>query len=166
MGQGTDVGRTGAVPYTASTLGTSNAGEILTLQRAAYITEASAHHDFCLPPLTQTIEELRRELADPHVVALGVWENSRLLGAVRLRQIGPAVELGRLTVVPDRQGEGIGSFLLRAAETVFPEATELRLFTGEHSLANIRLYERCGYVETSRTPAGDYSLVHLVKVLR
>lgn len=166
MGQDTNVGRTGTATYAASRLGTSNAGEILTLQRAAYLTEASAHHDFGLPPLTQTIEELRSELANPHVVALGVWENSRLLGGVRLRRIGLAVELGRLTVVPDRQGEGIGSFLLREAETVFPDAAELRLFTGEHSDANIRLYERFGYVEVSRTPVGDYSLVNFVKVLR
>jgi hypothetical protein len=29
-------------------LGVGDAGEILTLQRAAYITEAVAHHDFAL----------------------------------------------------------------------------------------------------------------------
>lgn len=40
----------------------------------------------------------------------------------------------------------------------------MRLFTGERSEANLRLYRRRGYVETHRTgtPAG-YSLVHLTK---
>lgn len=30
-----------------------DAGEVLTLQRAAYLTEAQAHDDLSLPPLTQ-----------------------------------------------------------------------------------------------------------------
>lgn len=151
--------------YTVSVLSDSDAGEILTLQRAAYVTEAQAHRDLDLPPLTQSIEELRAELVDPDVVALGVRGEDRLIGAVRLHRVGSTVELGRLTVVPDRQGQGIGSFLLREADTAFPETREMRLFTGEHSTANIRLYERSGYVETARTPVGDYSLVHLVKTL-
>ena len=42
--------------------------------------------------------------------------------------------------------------------------TELRLFTGEHSAGNLRLYVRLGYRESRRqpTPAG-YRLVHLAK---
>jgi hypothetical protein len=41
--------------------------------------------------------------------------------------------------------------------------TELRLFTGEHSAANLHLYERLGYREThrERAPAGDHGLVFL-----
>ena len=40
----------------------------------------------------------------------------------------------------------------------------LRLFTGEHSAGNLRLYARLGYRESCRrlTPAG-YRLVHLTK---
>ncbi|MGC4960369.1 GNAT family N-acetyltransferase [Gordonia sp. DT101] len=151
--------------YTVTVLGDADAGEILTLQRAAYVTEAQAHRDFDLPPLTQSIDELREGLAAPDAVALGVRDEARLIGAVRLRRIDSAVDLGRLTVVPDRQGQGIGSFLLREAETVFPDAREMQLFTGEHSTANIRLYERSGYVETARTNVGDYSLVHFTKSL-
>ncbi len=151
--------------YTVTMLSDADAGEVLTLQRAAYVTEAQAHHDLDLPPLTQSLEELRAELNDPDVAALGVREDSRLVGAVRLRRIGSAVELGRLTVVPDCQGKGVGSFLLGEAETVFPDAREMQLFTGEHSTANMRLYERSGYVETGRTPVGDYSIVHLAKAL-
>ncbi|PPF38711.1 GNAT family N-acetyltransferase [Pseudoclavibacter sp. AY1H1] len=151
--------------YAATVLGVADAGEIMTLQRAAYVTEAQAHHDFNLPPLTQSFEALRGELADPDGTALGVRELGRLVGAVRLRRLGAVVELGRLTVVPDRQGEGIGSFLLSEAEALFPNAEQMRLFTGENSAANLRLYERNGYAETERTPAGSYSLVHLAKTL-
>lgn len=149
--------------YEVCVLDQASAGEILTLQRAAYITEAAAHRDFALPALTQSIDELRAEMASPDVIALGVREAGRLLGAVRLRRTEHATEVGRLTVVPDRQGQGIGSLLLSQAETAFAETEQMRLFTGEHSLANIRLYERNGYVETARTPAGEYSLVHFAK---
>lgn len=149
--------------FQASVLEVMHAGEILTLQRAAYVTEAIAHADLDLPPLTQTLEDLRDELDDADVVGLGVWEYGRLLGAVRVRRVRDAVELGRLVVVPDRQGQGIGSFLLHEAEEVHSTVDEIRLFTGEHSLANIRLYERNGYTEIARTPAGSYSLVHLMK---
>ncbi|WP_448233194.1 GNAT family N-acetyltransferase [Microbacterium lacticum] len=151
--------------YGASVLGVRDAGEILTLQRAAYVTEAQAHRDFDLPALTESIEELCEELRSSAIVALGVRDGTRLIGAVRLRRAGSAIELGRLTVVPDRQGQGIGSFLLHEAETVFPDVDEMRLFTGEHSTANIRLYERNGYVESTRTSLGDYSLVHFTKAL-
>ncbi len=153
-------------PLIVSELGHEDAGEMLTLQRAAYLTEAAAHNDFDLPPLTQTLTELEDELADPTVTALGIRENGRLIGAVRLRRSGSVVELGRLIVAPDQQGQGIGTRLLLHAETVHPEAQEMRLFTGEHSIANIRLYTHHGYHETSRTPAGDYQLVHLTKTLQ
>lgn len=149
-----------------SELGHEDAGEILTLQRASYLTEAAAHNDFGLPPLTQTLAELDDELADPTVTAIGIRESGRLIGAVRLRSAGAVIELGRLVVAPDRQGEGIGTRLLRHAETIDTETREMRLFTGEHSIANIRLYSRHGYRETHRTPAGHYQLVHLAKTLQ
>jgi hypothetical protein len=37
------------------------------------------------------------------------------------------------------------------------------LFTGEHSHANLRLYQRHGYRETERAAAGSYNIVHLAK---
>ncbi|WP_010534169.1 GNAT family N-acetyltransferase [Brachybacterium squillarum] len=146
-------------------LGLADAGEVLTLQRAAYLTEAAAHHDFSLPPLTQTLAELEEELTDSAVTALGIRVVGRLVGAVRVRRAASVVELGRLIVAPDWQGHGVGTRLLLRAETVHPEASEMRLFTGEHSTANIRLYTRHGYHETRRTPAGSYHLVHFAKVL-
>ncbi|RBY80421.1 GNAT family N-acetyltransferase [Blastococcus sp. TF02-09] len=38
------------------------AGELLTLQRAAYVTEAQLYDDARLPALVQTLDELRAEL--------------------------------------------------------------------------------------------------------
>ena len=74
-------------------------------------------------------------------------------------------EIGRLTVAPDCQGQGLGSRLLAAVEAELPATvTALRLFTGERSEGNLRLYARAGYAETGReSTAAGYALVHLGK---
>ena len=146
-------------------LGLDDAGELLTLQWAAYVPEAIRYHDLAMPPLTQTLGELHSELADPDVIALGVRENGRLIGSVRMHRVGDAARLSRLIVAPDRQGEGLGSRLLLAAESVFPTTTAITLFTGEFSERTLELYHRHGYTETHRTPAHGYYLVHLSKHL-
>ena len=150
-------------------LGGEDAGEILTLQRAAYVTEAQAHADPGLPPLLQTLPELRAELASADVTALGIRDRGRLVATVRLRH-DPAdahrAEVARLAVAPDRQGEGLGTRLLVAVERhARPGVTALVLFTGERSDHNLRLYARHGYAETRRTPAGTRQLVHMRKPL-
>lgn len=145
-------------------LGPADAGEVLTLQRAAFVGEAQAHDDPWLPPLTQTLAELVGELADERVLALGLRAGSRLVGAVRVRVDGPEAHLGRLAVAPDCQRQGLGSRLLRSAEAGLPPGVrEVRLFTGDRSLANHRLYLREGYRETGRSPAGGHHLVHFTK---
>jgi ribosomal protein S18 acetylase RimI-like enzyme len=85
--------------------------------------------------------------------------------SVRIFTIETATaEIRRLSVAPNRQGQGLGTTLLLAAEAGLPDAiTTVRLFTGERSLANQRLYGRLGYQETGRTPAGPYQLVHMAK---
>lgn len=139
------------------------AGELLTLQRAAYVTEAQLYDDPRLPALTQTLDQLVAELTDSSCTA--AYDGPRLVGAVRTREANRTLHIGRLTVVPDRQGLGIGSRLLTAAEagTRLPEAT---LFTGHLSAANLRLYRRHGYAERSRELLRPgVELVHLVKSL-
>lgn len=155
-------------PNTRSTvLSTADAGEILTLQRAAYLREAQLHDDLALPPLTETLDELVRVLARPDVLARGIRDHGRLIAAVRLVVHDDQAELGRLIVAPDRQGEGIGTALLDQAENSVPATvTTITLFTGERSVANLRLYRRHGYRETHRSPAGHYQLVHMQKPIR
>jgi len=127
-------------------LNDEHAGELLTLQRAAYVTEAQLYGDPFLPALTQTLDEVRLELRHP---ALGVTEDGRLIAAVRWTVDGEVAHIGRLVVAPDHQGRGLGTTLLRAAEAA-SGADSFELFTGHLSAANIRLYEREGYREFRR----------------
>lgn len=45
-----------------SEMTSADAGEVLTLQRAAYVTEAQLYNDAFLPALTQTLDELVAEI--------------------------------------------------------------------------------------------------------
>lgn len=89
-----------------------DAGELLTLRRAAFVTEAQHYGDPNIPPLTQTLSELRADLVRPDVVTLGAWEGRRLVGSVRVEIEGEKATLGRLAVAPDLQGHGIGTRML------------------------------------------------------
>jgi len=137
-----------------------DAGELLTLQRAAYVSEAQLYGDPFLPALTQTLPDLRAELAHP---ALGIRTDGRLVGSVRWRVVGTTAHIGRLVVAPDRQGRGLGTTLLRAAESA-SGAAHFELFTGHRSEANIRLYLREGYAVSRReTLRPGVDLVYLTK---
>jgi ribosomal protein S18 acetylase RimI-like enzyme len=145
-------------------LGLADAGELLTLQRAAYVPEARAHNTLDLPALLETFDQVHAALRDPACLAWGFRDGGRLVATVRIKVVGAIGEVGRLAVAPDRQGQGLGSALLLAAEERLPRGVNLlRLFTGEHSTGPLRLYARLGYHETHRSPAGDYHLVHFEK---
>ncbi|MEY9892513.1 ribosomal protein S18 acetylase RimI-like enzyme [Catenulispora sp. MAP5-51] len=141
----------------------ADAGELLTLQRACYVSEAQLYKDCFLPPLTQTFDELRAELNQSF--ALKAVGGGRIIGSARARRDGTVWRIGRVAVAPDAQGRGIGTQLLAELERQAPAGIErFALFTGHLSVANIRLYERLGYRESRREPLADgVELVHLEK---
>jgi ribosomal protein S18 acetylase RimI-like enzyme len=122
-----------------------DAGELLTLQRAAYLSEGAAYQSFTLPPLTETLAEVRA--ATRELLVLKAVAGTRIVGAVRARVEGDTGHVGRLAVAPDVQGLGVGTALLRAVEERLPGVRRFELFTGRHSEANLRLYRRLGYVD-------------------
>lgn len=141
-----------------------DAGEVLTIQRAAFVSEAQIYGGADSAPLTQTLEQLEAELADG-----GGWvarRANRLVGALRCREADGVLLIGRIAIAPDVQGEGIGRRLLAAAES-HTAASVAELFTGSLSEANLRLYRSCGYEETERIDQGDGTAqVFLRKPLR
>jgi GNAT superfamily N-acetyltransferase len=142
-----------------------DAGELLTLQRAAYATEARIYGDPELPALIQTLRELQAELA--MATALKATVSHRIIGAVRARVDGTVLHVGRLTVAPDWQGRGIGSRLLSAVESHHSDQVDTAaLFTGHLSEANLAMYARRGYREQRREQLSPgVVLVHLTKPL-
>lgn len=138
---------------------------ILSLQREAYLSEARLYDDFTIPPLCQTIEDLRVEFR-AKVILKAVIEQD-LVGSVRVSLTGETCLLGRLIVAPAAQGRGVGSALLCAGEAVFPDARWVELFTGSRSTQNLRFYEKRGYVRSrEETLSPRVTLVYLRKAIR
>ncbi|NUW34380.1 GNAT family N-acetyltransferase [Nonomuraea sp. SMC257] len=138
----------------------ADAGEILTVQRAAYVTEAQLYGDPFIPPLVESVEQVREAIRDG--VVLKAVESGRVVGSVRGRLSGATCLVGRLVVAPDQQGRGLGTALLRALHEQVAEASAFDLFTGHLSEGNLRLYRRLGYRETRRERMDDHlTLVHL-----
>jgi len=135
-----------------SAISDSDAGEVLTVQRAAFVSEAAIYGSVDMPPLTQTLAELEAELRSESGFVARI--EGRLVGAIRFVERDDVLLIGRIAIAPDMQGEGIGRMLLDAAEES-SAADAAELFTGSLSEANLRLYEACGYEEHERIPDGD-----------
>lgn len=142
------------------------AGELLTLRRAAFVTEAQVYGDPNIPPLTQTLGELRADLAAPGVVTLGAWSGHRLVGSVRVEIEDDKATLGRLAVAPDLQGKGIGTQMMFAVLPHLPEETkEIWVFTGKDSKQNLAMYQKQGYEHQYDQVAGDLTFAYLRRIL-
>ena len=120
-----------------------DADELLALQKLAYSREAERYLDQTIPPMVQTLEQMREDLSS-HLY-LKVVEDGRIIGAVRGCMVGGTCLVGRLIVHPGFQGKGLGQRLLAEIERRFPEAERYELFTGQASEVNLHIYEKCGY---------------------
>jgi ribosomal protein S18 acetylase RimI-like enzyme len=130
-------------------LGPDHAGEVLTVQRAAFVSEARLYGTAEIPPLVETLEEVRRELGT--TITIGAVRAQRLVGSARLTLEGPIGWISRVAVAPDLQGQGIGGGLLDAVEAAAPAGVvRFQLAAGGASEANLAMYERRGYHEVSR----------------
>jgi GNAT superfamily N-acetyltransferase len=116
----------------------ADAGEILTVQRAAYVSEAQLYDNPKLSALTESLDDVRAAIETGAVLV--AKRGTRIVGAVRGELADDECRVGRLVVAPDLQGRGIGGALLAAV---------------------LRLYERAGYVR-SRV---EQSLVYLEKTV-
>ncbi len=138
------------------------AAELLELQRLCFQEEAELHHEFNIPPLTQTLGSLREDFRTHTVLA--AWQGKWLIGSARGRRDGSIGRISRVMVHPDCRRQGLGRKLLAAIEAAFPGVDAFELFTGERSEANLRRYQQLGYVPFRRevvTPR--LTLVHLRK---
>ncbi|HMM96653.1 tRNA (guanosine(37)-N1)-methyltransferase TrmD [Phycicoccus sp.] len=131
----------------------ADAPELLVLQRACWMPEGRISGSWHIPPLEESLDDVRRGLTEWTTwvarVPSGGGTPGRLVGSVRgrVRPGEPEVwESGRLMVAPDLQGRGLGRALLGLAESAAPPSvTTFWINTGRVSEANIRRYRRAGY---------------------
>jgi ribosomal protein S18 acetylase RimI-like enzyme len=134
---------------TYRTLGSDDAGEALTVQRAAFVAEARVYGTVEIPPLTETLDQIRREIET--TMTVGAFAGSRLVGSARLTLEGSIGWISRVAIAPDQQGQGIGGGLLDSVEAAAPPSvTVFQLCAGGRSDTNVAMYERRGYREFER----------------
>jgi ribosomal protein S18 acetylase RimI-like enzyme len=124
----------------------ADAGEILTLQRAAFLADAQLYGDAFLPSLTQTVDEIANLIEDPSSVVLVARIGHRLVGSVRASLTEERAVISRLMTAPDLQGVGIGRQLMASIEAAVGRE-QLELSTGSLSTTNLAFYARLGYRE-------------------
>ena len=106
----------------------NDAEEILALQKLAYKSEAKLHGDFQIPPLVETLDELKEKF-QTHVFLKATAEG-KIIGSVRVLQKDNTCYIGRLMVHPDFQNRGIATKLLMEIEKCF-SCVRFELFTGK-----------------------------------
>jgi ribosomal protein S18 acetylase RimI-like enzyme len=119
------------------------AKEILNLQKLAYQSEAKIYDDFSIPPLTQTLNQIKADFETKYFLQAKIDE--QIIGSVRGYQDEDTCFVARLIVNPKFQGQGIGTKLMERIEVEFTEAERFELFTGHKSEKNIQLYQKLGY---------------------
>lgn len=125
-----------------------DAPEVTVLQRCCWVEEALANDTLAVPALHESLDDVSTWLAARQ--ATGLWRDGRLLAMVRAHRKGGDWHIGRLAVVPDLRGHGLGRWMLRTAEAdasagAGAERGRLVLTTGAASRHNIALYESEGY---------------------
>ncbi|MFJ8647956.1 GNAT family N-acetyltransferase [Streptomyces sp. NPDC093546] len=143
-----------------------DAEHILKLQYLCYQSEAELYGDYTIEPLTQTLDDLKAEIARGH--ALVARLGGEVVASVRGEIDGTGTaRIAKLIVHPRMRRHGLGSRLLDAIEQHFaadPAAKRYQLFTGHRSDGNLRLYRKKGYEAVATRQVGPrLTLVTLEK---
>lgn len=111
----------------------------------AYLSEAEIYNDYGIPPLIQSLNEIKQEFSQQ--AFLKAIEKERddekeegeegddsnkienIVGSVRGYLEKETVYIGRLIVKPEYQNKGIGTKLMQAIEQYFKSANRYELFT-------------------------------------
>ncbi|GAA1433441.1 hypothetical protein GCM10009616_25440 [Microlunatus lacustris] len=152
-------------PLVVTRAGEADAGELWTLQQAAYLAEGRRHGTFEIPPLAETLADVSASLADGLVLV--ARRAGRLVGSVRGEvRADDAWYVGRLMVAPDLQRAGVGSALLDQVEAMAPAGTRrITLVTGVLSQSNVSFYRRRGYRVVGRRSHPGVDVLDLEKVV-
>lgn len=143
----------------------SDSLEILELQKLAYQVEAELYNNYDIPPLKQTLAELKSQFQD-HVILKAISDN-KIIGTVRAYQKNDVCYIGRLAVDPKMQNQGVGTALMHEIESKY-NPHKYELFTGYKSKKNIQLYKKLDYkiLKIDTKECGTTELIYMEKINR
>lgn len=115
--------------------------ELYELQRASYLVEAKLINFFEIPPLKETLEELK--VCGESF--LGYFEDENLAGAISYTIDDEVLTICRMVVHPNHFRKGIAQKLLTAVEETNKENTLFKVSTGKENNPAKGLYLKNGY---------------------
>ncbi|MEV4253976.1 GNAT family N-acetyltransferase [Spirillospora sp. NPDC049652] len=132
--------------------------EVWGIQRAAYAVEAELIGSHDIPPLRETLTDLRE--CGEHF--LGAQDDGKLLGAVSWTVLDDGtVDICRLVVHPSAHRRGLATALLDALDAEVP-ASRTVVSTGTANHPALALYQARGFKPIAhRTVTGGLSITHL-----
>ena len=138
--------------------------ELFDLQLRAYESEAEMIGSRNVPALMESFEENQADFKN-WTVLIKRNDQGRIVGAVRFREEGDHIEIGRVMVDQEYRNRGVAIGLMAAVEE-FTQAKAFELYTCTKSYININLYEKLGY-KTYKVEQGDreLSFAYMRKVL-
>lgn len=140
--------------------------QILQLQKKAFYGQALIYNDFNLPPLMQTVEDLKEEFRLKQIYK--VEHDGKIIASIRCYIKDNTLYLEKLVVDPDFQNRGIGTKMMTEIEQRYSSSVNrYALFTGHKSEKNLHIYNKAGYVEIRRETIGDdLKLIFMEKTKR
>ena len=122
----------------------ADVGDLLTCTHACWLREGILNDTLTIPAQHETVESLTASLHEWDTYVLR--HDGRFIGSVRGQRVDDTWHIGRLMVVPDLHGRGLGRALLEFIQEVAPsDATRFELFTGTGSEHNLKLYKKAGF---------------------
>ncbi len=115
--------------------------ELFELQRASYLIEAKLINFFEIPPLLETIDELKKS----EETFLGYFVGDEIAGAVSFTIEGDVLTICRMIVHPNHFRKGIAQSLLKGVEHRNGKITIFKVSTGKENPPAKGLYLKYGY---------------------
>ncbi|ULT59082.1 GNAT family N-acetyltransferase [Neobacillus drentensis] len=119
--------------------------DVFELQRASYIIEAQLIHYYDIPPLLETMAELK-ECGETF---LGYYEGENLAGAISYTIEKDELTICRMVVHPSQFRKGIAEKLLTRVEEQNPDISVLSVSTGKDNPPAKNLYLKHGFNHVS-----------------
>lgn len=136
--------------------------ELYALQLLAFQSEADMIGSRSIPALMESEEDFSNDFE--HWITLKlVNEDHTIIGAIRYKEDGDLIDVGRLMIHPDYRRQGLAQRMLHEVDIRYPQTTK-ELYTCTKSWTNIALYKRMGYqsYKEHREPSG-LSFVYMRK---
>lgn len=146
------------------TLRTAGDGDVAALQAVAHAAYARYLDRMDRPPAPM-LANYGEVVRAGHVSI--AESDGAIAGFVVLEARGDHLFVENVAVAPDFQGHGLGRYLIAHAEAEARRrgCPEIRLYTNEAMVENLRFYARLGFEESHRTVEDGYRRVYLTKAL-